>query len=367
MKIQFDFMDLWAQVRRLTNVDQPFSLKTFQHLDPIDIALSDAGVDVDLAEIEDIGSLLSYKGRQILLYIPDHGTSIDSVLGGQSEGKKFHVAHCRTLDRMRQAKRFERYVATTKLDGVFTITGSDFFTKKEVRGEAHLLVCKDCLNKLNYKQAALSSKTRHKVRNEFEITEFFETYSSCFPHLPKRDAPEKGSGAYTSDWKEVSDRVRTAAGWQCDACKIDLSTHRYLLHVHHIDGNKGNNTGANLRPLCAACHRDQPFHSSMFVKLEDMEIITRKRLDIGVLHADWDSLMQYADPALRGILGLARSKATAPPQVGLILNDPSQNHSITLDLAWPDQRKAVSLRLQSKKRVSGWTISSLSDALIEFS
>lgn len=257
MNLQFDFTALWTQVRRLTDEQQAFSLQVTHHLDPIDVALSETGVEVELNEIEDVGNLLSYKGRQILLYIPDHGSSVEAVLTG-GEGKKFHVAHCKTLETMKKANRFERYVATTRLDGVFSITGFDFLTKNEISGEVRLMICKNCLTKLNYKQAALSSAVRTKVRNEFDITEFFETYSSCFPFIPKRDSPEKGSGAYATDWKEISDRVRAEANWMCNCCGIDLSSHKHLLHVHQSMATKATIPGlicAHYVPLAIGSNR----------------------------------------------------------------------------------------------------------------
>lgn len=359
MDLRYDFSKLWHEVKRLTDDVSPFSVAITHVLDPIDVALSEKGIEVDLSELESIGNLLTYKGRQVLLYIPDHGSSVQAVLSGESEGKKFHVAHCQTLEKMRSAQRFERYVATTKLDGFFAVTGVDRWNGGEVSGEVRLLVCKNCLSKLNYRQAGLSSTVRHRVRNEFDITEFFETYSSCFPYMPVRDAPEKGSGAYVDNWKEISEGVRAAADWKCSHCKIDLSDCKNLLHVHHIDGNKANNKLSNLRPLCAACHREQPLHSNIFVKRGDMQTITGKRRAIGSLTADWDSLMAYADPALRGVLGLARTRGMEPPEAGY-----SEPNSVrVLDLAWPWRKEAVVLEAGDPPRVPGWTIRTLTEAI----
>lgn len=359
MDLRFDFSALWTEVHRLTDDVMPFSVTITHVLDPIDVALSEKGIDVDLGELESVGNLLTYHGRQILLYIPDHGASIRSVLSGESEGKKFHVAHCQTLEEMRHARRFERYVATTKLDGSFTITGQDRGGNTAVRGDAHLLVCKHCLSKLNYRQAALSASVRNRIRNEFDITEFFETYSSCFPHMPKRAMPAKGSGAYVENWREISRGVRAGANWNCSHCKIDLSDYRHLLHVHHVNGNKEDNARRNLRPLCAACHREQPLHSTLFVPWEDMQVITAKRRAIGALIPDWNSLLQYADPALRGLLGLARSRGLEPPEAGYSL--PDSMH--LFDLAWPWRKEAVMLETHERPNVPGWTILTLAEAM----
>lgn len=359
MDLRFDFSRLWSEVKRLTDNVEPFSIAFIHSLDSIDVALSEKGIEVDLGELDSLGYLLTYKGRQVLLYIPDHGTQINDVLSGDNEGKKFHVAHCRTLEQMRMTQRFERYVATTKLDGVFSVTGMDKWRSVEVQGEARLLVCKNCLSKLNYKQSKLSPSLRNRVRDEFDISEFFETYSSFFPHIPKRDVVEKGSGAYSQDWKEVSETIRAAANWTCSHCRINLSDYKNLLHVHHIDGRKDNNSPENLRPLCAACHREQPLHSAIFVKREEMQVITAKRREVGSLTPDWDSLMIYADPALRGVIGLARSRGLEPPEAGFRLPDGAG----VLDLAWPWRKEAIVIELGVLPLMHGWKIRTLAEAI----
>lgn len=363
MELRFDFASLWSIVREVTSDVDSFSFAEYRHMDPIDIALSEKGIDVKLDELEDTGGLLAYQGRQILLYIPDHGKSVQAALQEpKSKGRKFHVAHCETLVMMRSRNRFERYVATAKLDGLFQITGTDEFSTAAVSGDARLAVCKFCLKHLNYKKSALSTSLRNDVCNNFDISEFFETYSSCFTYLPKRHEPGENDGAYTSDWPEVSSRVRAEAIWHCDECRIDLSDHRHLLHVHHVDGVKRNNKGSNLRPLCAACHRDQPMHDRMFIKASDMSIINKKRRDSGQFKPSWDVVSKLADPALRGMLELAKQRGLSAPELSLEVQ--SSSKSVVLDVAWTKDRIGVYLTKDVQPAIHNWTTKSLSDALV---
>jgi len=41
------------------------------------------------------------------------------------------------------------------------------------------------------------------------------------------------------------------ANGKCAGCGIDRF---YLLQIHHIDGNNGNNDAENLEIVCANCH-----------------------------------------------------------------------------------------------------------------
>lgn len=367
MQLHYDFNLLWMQVQRLTTAIEPYTLARNSNIDPIDIALEDAGVEVRPIDLDDFGGLLSYKGRQVLLYIPDHGAAAGSVLDGTSEGKKFHVAHCQTLEMMKKAHRFERYVATKKLDGKFLITGLNYDTNTQVKGDASLLICMFCLGKLNYKKAAESSSIRRKVRDEFSITEFFETYSSCFPYQPIRTAPDFGKNGYTADWKEVSRATRALAGWKCTSCGINLSDNKHLLHTHHSDGNKANNSRMNLSALCAACHQDQPMHYSMYIHYQDMQTITRKRREEGVIKNNWDSALKYADPALRGFLNLAKNSGAEAPEIGFPVFSNVSNSSVQMDAAWPNRHIAVRLHEEKNSVDIRWKIWGLGEALKRFS
>ena len=61
--------------------------------------------------------------------------------------------------------------------------------------------------------------------------------------------------AYPDNWKEIADRIKTAAGWICERCKhAHCVESGHVLTVHHLDGNKANCSDWNLAALCQRCH-----------------------------------------------------------------------------------------------------------------
>ena len=188
MHLNVDFTSLYAAVNRMgaDAVEPGFVIrKKMVRLDPIDIEL-EAGIEVDSSEVDSTDNgLLTYKGRQVLLYIQDHRSKIQDVLNNRKDGNKFHVVYCRTLREMHSDGRYERYVVTNDLSGEFYITGYDYDTRSPIDGKARLKVCKNCLDKLDY---WLPRRTRDQTVAEFDLEVFFAKYKSSFPHIPRRRA-----------------------------------------------------------------------------------------------------------------------------------------------------------------------------------
>lgn len=62
-------------------------------------------------------------------------------------------------------------------------------------------------------------------------------------------------GEYPSDWKQIAQRVKANAEWQCVRCNHPHDPKAgYCLTVHHLDADKGNCQWWNLAPLCQRCH-----------------------------------------------------------------------------------------------------------------
>ena len=122
-----------------------------QKEDVINIELK-GGKKIALSELDADRRLLSYKGRQVVLYIREHGEDVQTALEDGSEGRRFHITFCRTLKEMKRDK-LEFYVATSDFSGEFHITGVDPETGTPIAGKTDLHPCQNCLAALGLKRS----------------------------------------------------------------------------------------------------------------------------------------------------------------------------------------------------------------------
>ena len=371
MKLTVNFSALWGNAKRMGDGVSDFSLDVgLQDLgdDLFDSDLSSTeGVEIDLSELETDQGVLSVKGRQVVLFIPDQGANIEGVLDGNpKDGRKFHIADCTTLDSMRKAKRFDRYKVTNNLSGKFRVYGRTKFGAN-LEGDAELNVCMNCLKYLNYKGfGTVSRNERYGMVSRFIIGDFLTSYSTLFKSFPKRLPVEVETGGYSDNWSEISQAYRASVNCCCESCHIDLSGNRSLLHTHHISGNKRDNDPDNLQALCADCHRKQPLHGHMFVQYDDMRLITRLRREHGSLtKGGWIEVHAMADQALEGLLHYYEKRALDPPIVGHRIKDSDGKCIAELDIAWPLKKRgiAISPRDLEVAEAQGWKVLSVGNAI----
>ena len=365
MKLISPASQLWSLVEQMGAESVEFDIGT-KARDPIAIKLEGAGLDVPLEDVESTGGLLSYAGRQIVLYIPDQGRNIDEVLvDGWNKGKKVHVADCKVLDNMRNKNRFERYRAVANTSGQFEVFGTSYQTGQQVEGTASLRACIVCLKHLNYKGYVTERGKQTEILKSFNLEEFFLSYSTLFRTLPS--AIRQKQGGYPSNWSEISKALRQKRDWRCESCNLDLSEHRHLLDAHHVNGNKADNDDSNLKALCKDCHRKQPMHSHMGISSADMVAIQRLRHEQGVLGGagKWEDVIGLADTSFEGLLRLFQKDRRETPDVGYDILDSRGAVSVQAEVAWPSEKFAVVMDDEEKQllEAGGWRCQTLSEAL----
>jgi len=356
MKLEVNFGALHQCVDKMGAADTDFLIEV-DRFNPIDIDL-ESGIDIDLKDIEFREGILSYHGRQVLLYIPDQGRNIVSVLENAEKGRRYHVADCSTLKQMRDSNRFDRYVVTNKITGTFKINGLDYETGKQREGDAELKVCKNCLKALNYDGYASNTRNRSNIFQDFRIDTFFETYSTVFKYLPKHRNDIYAAG-YTDDWVEVSLNYRKTKNFICEKCNTDFNNNKNLLHSHHINGVKSDNRYSNIKALCADCHRKEPLHNHVYIDHNDMHrIYELRRLQNKSNCHNWKDVFDFSDTALHGYLEHAKNMNSKIPEVGYILDE--NNNKMIFDLAWPDKKLAVVIDKSKYDSIdNGWKIISM--------
>ncbi|KZN56343.1 hypothetical protein N474_11400 [Pseudoalteromonas luteoviolacea CPMOR-2] len=371
MEIEIDLSGLQAAAARMGAPDKQIKLDSgLGRLNEIDSGLGKGlvlGEDLQLTEIDNDNGVLSYKGRQVLLYIPLQTLPIEDVIknGKLKRAKRLHVAECRTLEAMRNDGRYDSYFVTNDINGKYLVKGKSKITKGEVEGIAELGVCMNCLEVLNYKgYADKNYNERNEIFQSLRLPELFSTYSSYFKYYP---AQKTSIGSYTQDWKQISRQYRQTQNYTCEQCGVDLNQYKWLLQTHHINGVKTDNSSNNLRALCLDCHKKQPKHEHMDVTHKDQLLINQLRREQHKFDcSEYSDVLQYADSALEGLLLKCRKHNLPTPELGICIKH--GNELVSIDLAWPRKKFAVVIEHTQlvALRALGWDVWLASDGLANF-
>ncbi|MDY4335400.1 hypothetical protein SOV78_15495 [Pectobacterium brasiliense] len=228
----------------------------------LDKILSTTGKDIDILEIEiNSDNTINYKDKRVILHIRDVAS-----YGGSMSLPKYHLANCKTLQRMWENNKSGRYVAATRSDGLFTIKSQNTEKTEWITREESLDVCKFCLETLNWKNYSRKYQDRENIFSTFNLREFFSVYpNSAMTYNAEHNDVTAPINDYSKDFQIISKQYRESVNWQCAICKIILERKdlNKFLHVHHRDGQKNNNNRNNLQALCIECHSNQDNHGHM--------------------------------------------------------------------------------------------------------
>ena len=215
---------------------------------------------IDISEIDVDGNILKYKGKKIIIYIRDQYQQYYT-----RGGYRYHLSNCSNISDAIRSKRKSRYVISLRTDGVFKINilNDEIIVQQDLIEP--LSVCKNCLTNLNYKgYANVAWSAKINIFKSFNLKEYFKEYEEVaqdlFDFQEETNAP---INTYNPDFKKRSLEFRKSKNFICQECKIDLSANQKYLHVHHIDGNKANDSHYNLKAVCIECHSKEPEHARL--------------------------------------------------------------------------------------------------------
>ncbi|WKN33794.1 HNH endonuclease [Porifericola rhodea] len=215
----------------------------------------DDGQEVDisfaLVNVED-DQTLSVQGRRVLVYIRDQYYKYFPC--------KFHIANCSVITDFQNSGRFEKFVASLRVDGYFKVNiihNSNYLEEGKVE---QLRVCKLCLQTLNYNDYKEKWYNRETIFNNFSLDTFFNDYGTTV-NKPKHTDATSPKNTYRDNWPQLSKNYKASLNYVCEDCGNDFANFKSFLHVHHINSRKDDNNYNNLKALCVKCHSKQPGHN----------------------------------------------------------------------------------------------------------
>ena len=262
MKLSIDFSDLQELAEKMEAEPVQWTLDKKSLPEIVDISIElEKGIEIDITKLEIIGGVFSFEGQQLVIYIYDTSNEKEQVLSNPENNVRYHLRDCSKILDMKNQDRFEnKYVGTNNTSSIFrTRVYSDLYKKTKEEIESEICVCKLCLKELNYKNYSKNKK----VWSDFNLTEFFSEYNSYFSETPKYTCESIPDNEYPQNWDDISRQLRRENKWKCSSCKLDLSDHHNLLHVHHINSARFDNRKSNLKVLCIDCHSTQQGHHNM--------------------------------------------------------------------------------------------------------
>lgn len=254
------FPDSMIDIINLFNVDvesdgdfEEVDLFAFKYTSQeLEVELQD-GIDANYDDFVGQNGYFYFDGHPVVVYIKFQESFQNK--------KKYHFTNCPVVSSNIAKDIYDnKFVMTTRRDGNFKVFN---MYGKEV--ETSLEPCGHCCN---------NSRLQKKVNVE-EVFTFLDKISNTESKKKLKRKPKNNHNSviskefvdgYVWNWKGISKIVRAKNGYVCQICKVNLTGSKYLLHVHHKNHDKQDNTESNLHILCAECHSNQDNHEHMKIR-----------------------------------------------------------------------------------------------------
>lgn len=191
---------------------------------------------------------LEVNGLKCCIYIKNQSQGVNPY--SRTSTYRFHLCNCKTIQDMVLKGRKDRYVATSREDGIFPVNAQNYY--KEILVSLNL--CKNC------KDILIGNGM---YEEPFSIKNFYKEYQPDIPKTFKREEQVSITKKYAPDHTELAKKYKESVYYKCQGCGVDCSHHHSYLHMHHINGEGTDNKRSNLKILCVVCHMEQPFHDHM--------------------------------------------------------------------------------------------------------
>ena len=290
MAVNYDVLDAVLKSMGVSRDSRPLQIEPGSERAKVQIELK-GGVQIsaaDFGDIPDVAGMFSHNGEHAFLYIDEPRHPIETLQEDPAvNAQRFHlVKDCSTLITMHNAGRSERYVLIRNTAGTFPTKPFDHSTYRTLtdqKVDARLLPCMNCLHELRY-QGYLrphgSTPKNDQIWRNFNVKAFFDHYEPFFfTENYYRAHADNGTANYTLNNARVRDRLLQEVQFTCEDCGVQLEDRKDLLHLHHINGQRGDNRRSNAAIVCVVCHCAKPLHGHMKGLLKPTDaLFIRQRL-----------------------------------------------------------------------------------------
>lgn len=240
--IEFVRQKIVTQIVTVKNTEQLNFAKKIQ-LEAIPLEFEELSIAGD--------ETLEIKGIKCSIYIKNQDEQY--LQDKNSSTYKYHLCNCNTIQSMILQGRKDRYVATSRHDGLFDVNIQSKMVKTKSK-PIKLELCEHCKKKLQDKGMYFEP---------FNLKKFYDKYQPEIRQDFQREEQVIATEKYAPDHNEYAKKYKESVNYCCQICGVNCSKFPHCLHMHHKNGVTTDNKRENIQILCVACHMEQAYHGHM--------------------------------------------------------------------------------------------------------